>query len=170
MARHVASRILRKIAFATNLGRPFRNEWPQALHQAVAAFNAGAVSASVPAMISDTVIHHMCREEEWATARLSGSYPGSSQDAADGFIHFSTASQIVQSAAKHRAGQTGLVLLSVDATRLGAALKWEPSRGGELFPHLYGPLAVGAVTAVDPLPLGPDGRHVFPPSIQGRPD
>ncbi|MGF7210717.1 uncharacterized protein (DUF952 family) [Skermanella aerolata] len=121
-------------------------------------------------MISDTVIHHMCREEEWAAARLSGSYPGSSQDAADGFIHFSTASQIVESAAKHRAGQAGLVLLSVDAARLGAALKWEPSRGGELFPHLYGPLAVGAVTAVDPLPLGPDGRHVFPPSIQGRPD
>ena len=116
-------------------------------------------------MISDTVIHHMCREEEWAAARLSGSYPGSSQDAADGFIHFSTASQIVESAAKHRAGQTGLVLLSVDAARLGGALKWEPSRGGELFPHLYGPLAVDAVTAVDPLPLGPDGRHIFPPII-----
>jgi uncharacterized protein (DUF952 family) len=146
----------------------FRNEWPQALLQAVAAFNAGAVSASVPAMISDTVIHHMCRAEEWAAAQLSGSYPGSSQDAADGFIHFSTASQIVESAARHRAGQTGLVLLSVPAERLGTALKWEPSRGGALFPHLYGPLPVDAVTAVDPLPLGPDGRHVFPPAFQGR--
>jgi uncharacterized protein (DUF952 family) len=146
------------------------NEWPHAYRRVVAAFNAGAVSASVPAMISDTVIHHMCREEEWAAAKLSGSYPGSSQDAADGFIHFSTASQIVESAAKHRAGQTGLVLLSVPARLLGDALKWEPSRGGELFPHLYGPLPVDAVTAAEPLPLGPDGRHVFPPTIQGRPD
>lgn len=146
----------------------FRNEWPQAIREAVAAFNAGAVSASVPAMTSDTVIHHMCRAEEWAAAQLSGSYSGSSQDAADGFIHFSTASQIVESAAKHRAGQTGLVLLSVPAERLGTALKWEPSRGGALFPHLYGPLAIDAVTAVDPLPLGPDGRHVFPPAFQGR--
>ena len=147
-----------------------RNEWPHAYRRVVAAFNAGAVSASVPAMISDTVIHHMCREEEWAAAKLSGSYPGSSQDAADGFIHFSTASQIVESAARHRAGQTDLVLLSVPARLLGDALKWEPSRGGELFPHLYGPLLVDAVTAADPLPLGPDGRHVFPPTIQGRPD
>jgi uncharacterized protein (DUF952 family) len=121
-------------------------------------------------MTSDTVIHHMCREEEWAAAKLSGSYPGSSQDAADGFIHFSTASQIVESAAKHRAGQTGLVLLSVRTDLLGDTLKWEPSRGGELFPHLYGPLPVDAVTAVDPLPLGPDGRHVFPSIFQGRPD
>jgi uncharacterized protein (DUF952 family) len=146
----------------------FRNEWPQACREAVAVFNAGALSASVPAMISDTVIHHMCRAEEWAAAQLSGSYPGSSQDAADGFIHFSTASQIVESAARHRAGQTGLVLLSVPAERLGTALKWEPSRGGALFPHLYGPLPVDAVTAVDPLPLGPDGRHVFPLAFQGR--
>jgi uncharacterized protein (DUF952 family) len=113
-------------------------------------------------MTSDTVIYHMCRAEEWAAAQRSGLYPGSSQDAADGFIHFSTAAQIVESAAKHRAGQTGLVLLSVDAGRLGAALKWEPSRGGQLFPHLYGSLPVDAVIAVDPLPLGPDGHHQFP--------
>jgi uncharacterized protein (DUF952 family) len=145
------------------------NEWPHAFREAVAAFHAGAVSASVPVMISDTVIHHMCREEEWAAAKLSGSYPGSSQDAADGFIHFSTASQIVESAARHRAGQTGLVLLSVPARLLGDALKWEPSRGGELFPHLYGPLPVDAVTAADPLPLGPDGRHVFPSRFKAAP-
>jgi uncharacterized protein (DUF952 family) len=145
------------------------NEWPHAFREAVAAFHAGAVSASVPAMISDTVIHHMCREEEWAAAKLSGSYPGSSQDAADGFIHFSTASQIVESAAKHRAGQTGLVLLSVRTDLLDDALKWEPSRGGELFPHLYGPLPVDAVTAADPLPLGPDGRHVFPSRFKAAP-
>ncbi|HEY0837970.1 MAG TPA: DUF952 domain-containing protein [Azospirillum sp.] len=113
--------------------------------------------------MTERIIHHMCRAEEWEQASPSGAYPGSSQDAADGFIHFSTSAQVVESAAKHRAGQAGLVLLSVDAARLGPALRWEPSRGGQLFPHLYGPLPVAAVVRVAPLPLGPDGRHVFPP-------
>ena len=113
--------------------------------------------------MTQRIIYHMCRAEEWAQAVPSGSYPGSSQDAADGFIHFSTAAQVVESAAKHRAGQSGLVLLTVDAARLGPELRWEPSRGGQLFPHLYGPLPTAAVLRVDPLPLGPDGRHVFPP-------
>ena len=108
----------------------------------------------------------MCRAEEWQAALARGRYDGSSQDQADGFIHFSTAAQIVESAAKHRAGQTGLVLLTVDADKLGAALKWEPSRGGALFPHLYGPLPPAAVLSADDLPLGPDGRHRFPP-LQG---
>lgn len=112
-----------------------------------------------------TTIFHMCRAEEWEAARNAGAYPGSSQDRADGFIHFSTAGQLPVSAAKHRAGQTGLLLLTVDATALGAALKWEPSRGGQLFPHLYGALPVGAAVRVDPLPLGPDGLHVFPPHL-----
>ena len=111
-------------------------------------------------------IYHMCRAEEWHAAKARGRYDGSSQDIADGFIHFSTADQIVESAARHRAGQTGLVLLTVDADKLGAVLKWEPSRGGALFPHLYGPLLPDAVIRVDDLPLGPDGRHVFPP-LQG---
>ena len=109
-----------------------------------------------------TVIYHICRREEWEAARRVGRYAGSSQDAADGFIHFSAAEQVKASAAKHRAGQTGLVLLAVDADRLGAALKWEPSRGGALFPHLYGALPVEAVLAAHDLPLGADGAHVFP--------
>lgn len=108
------------------------------------------------------MIFHICRREEWAEAEASGQYPGSSQDKADGFIHFSDAEQVEASAAKHRAGQDGLVLLTVAAEPLGAALKWEPSRGGALFPHLYGPLPVDAVRRVDDLPLGPDGHHVFP--------
>ncbi len=108
-------------------------------------------------------IYHMCRREEWEAARAAGAYPGSSQDRADGFIHFSTAAQVVESAAKHRAGQDGLVLLAVDAERLGDALKWEPSRGGQLFPHLYGALPLDAVIRAVDLPLGQDGRHVFPP-------
>jgi len=108
-------------------------------------------------------IYHMCRRGEWEAAEARGSYRGSSQDEADGFIHFSTAAQVRESARKHRAGQSDLVLLTVDAGRLGPALRWEPSRGGALFPHLYGPLPLAAVTRTDPLPLGADGTHVFPP-------
>lgn len=110
-------------------------------------------------------IYHMCTSEEWRAAEAEGVYNGSSQDAADGFIHFSTAAQVVTSAAKHRAGQTGLVLLSVDPALLGDALKWEQARGGDLFPHLHGPLPVSAVSAAGDLALGPDGRHVFPPGF-----
>lgn len=110
----------------------------------------------------DVSIYHMCRADEWAAAQASGRYPGSSQDRADGFIHFSTAAQIAASAAKHRAGQTGLVLLEVDTARLGPALRWEAARDGQLFPHLYGELPVDAVTRAADLPLGPDGCHVLP--------
>lgn len=109
------------------------------------------------------IIYHTCRRQEWLDAQAAGAYAGSSQDAADGFIHFSTAAQVVESVAKHRAGQTALVLVAVDADRLGPALKWEPSRGGQLFPHLYGTLPPDAVVRVADLPLGGDGRHVFPP-------
>lgn len=109
-------------------------------------------------------IFHICRRAEWAAAEAGGGgYLGSSQDRADGFIHFSTASQVVASAAKHRAGQSELVLLTVDPAGLGDALKWEASRGGLLFPHLYGALPLAAVLRVDELPLGPDRHHVFPP-------
>ena len=107
-------------------------------------------------------IFHMCRAEEWQSAQESGQYPGSSQDQADGFIHFSTAEQIVESASKHRTGQCGLLLLTVDPEKLGDSLKWEESRGGALFPHLYGPLPTEAASRVDDLPLGSDGLHVFP--------
>ncbi len=120
--------------------------------------------------MTDRIIYHMCRADEWERALSSGSYPGSSQDAADGFIHFSTASQVVESAAKHRAGQDGLVLLTVDGDALSEALRWEPSRGGQLFPHLYAALPVPAVLRADPLPLGPDGRHAFPPSFPTSPE
>lgn len=110
----------------------------------------------------DGPIYHMCKRSEWEAARSSGTYRGSSQDAADGFIHFSTAEQVVDSAAKHRTGQRDLMLIEVEAGVLGDALRWEASRGGQLFPHLYGALPVDAARRVAPLPLGPDGRHVFP--------
>jgi uncharacterized protein (DUF952 family) len=108
-------------------------------------------------------IYHMCRYQEWRAAEAAGVYRGSSQDKADGFIHFSTASQIVESAARHRAGQDDLMLLAVDPGQLGDALRWEKSRGGQLFPHLYGDLPLEAVVTAEPLRLGADGRHVFPP-------
>jgi uncharacterized protein (DUF952 family) len=112
--------------------------------------------------MSDDVIYHMCRADEWVMALESGRYNGSSQDRADGFIHFSTRDQVWTSAARHRRGQDGILLLAVDAKALGDALKWEPSRGGQLFPHLYGPLDIGAVIETTPLPLDDEGIHVFP--------
>ena len=115
-------------------------------------------------------IYHMCALAEWRAAEAEGAYRGSSQDAVDGFIHFSTQGQVRASAAKHRAGQAGLVLLTADAGALGEALKWEPATtSGALFPHLYGPLPLAAVTAVQDLPLGPDGRHLFPPGFPETP-
>ncbi len=113
--------------------------------------------------MAGAAIYHICRRTEWAAAEADGSYHGSSQDKSDGFIHFSTASQVVASAAKHRAGQSGLVLLTVDPALLGDALRWEASRAGARFPHLYGALPLRAVRRVEALPLGADGRHVFPP-------
>ena len=109
------------------------------------------------------LIFHMCRRDEWDAARSQGTYPGSSQDQQDGFIHFSTAEQLPESARRHRAGQPDIVLLAVDPAALGDALKWEPSRRGALFPHLYGPLPVSAVHWAGDLPLGDDGLHILPP-------
>jgi len=123
------------------------------------------VAATLPPMTQqDTFrwIYHLSRRTDWDRAKLAGSYEGSREDTADGFLHFSTALQVIGSAAKHRSGEVGLVLLEVDASALGVALKWEPARGGELFPHLYGPLPVSAVTDEFDLPLGEDGLHVFP--------
>ena len=113
----------------------------------------------------DKLIYHICRADEWAIAQQSDAYGGSSQDQFDGFIHFSTAAQVRVSAAKHRAGQDDLVLLSVDVGSLGEVLKWEESRGGALFPHLYGDLFVSAVVREEPLLLDQNGHHMFPSSI-----
>ncbi len=111
------------------------------------------------------VIYKICPSALWQEAEHQGVFKGAPVDLGDGFIHFSTAEQAEETAAKHFAGQSELVLVSVDAERLGQSLKWEPSRGGALFPHLYGDLALSAVTRVEPLPLGPDGRHIFPPLV-----
>jgi uncharacterized protein (DUF952 family) len=89
-------------------------------------------------------------------------FRGSEVDRRDGFIHFSTAAQVAGTAAKHFSGQADLLLLCVDSAKLGSRLKWEPSRGGVLFPHLYGDVDLTTVLKVEPLPLGPDGQHIFP--------
>jgi uncharacterized protein (DUF952 family) len=107
-------------------------------------------------------IYKIAPEALWRKAEKNGRFTGAPIDIADGFIHFSTADQVRETAAKHFAGQTGLLLIAIDGTRLGDALKYEVSRGGALFPHLYAPLALGAVAWVRPLPLGADGRHEFP--------
>ena len=98
-------------------------------------------------------IYKICTAAEWREAERAGAYRGSEVDRRDGFIHFSTAEQAAETAGKWFAGQSDLALVAVDADALGDKLKWEPSRGGALFPHLYGPLDLKAVLRVDPLPL-----------------
>jgi len=110
-----------------------------------------------------SMIYHMCPAETWQAAVTRGEYRGTADDQRDGFIHFSTAAQIVESARRHRAGQAGLVLIAADPARLDARLRWEKSRGGDLFPHLYGPLFPSEIARIEPLPVGPDGKHIFPP-------
>jgi uncharacterized protein (DUF952 family) len=108
------------------------------------------------------VIYKICRADEWHDAERSGAFRGAAVDLADGYIHFSTGGQVAETASRHFAGVRDLVLVAVASAALGPALKWEPSRGGALFPHLYGTLALDAVLWVEPLPLGDDGRHLIP--------
>ena len=109
-----------------------------------------------------TLIYKICSEALWREAERVGVFAGAAIDLEDGYIHFSTAAQAPETAARHFAGQGDLVLVAINAGALGDGLRWEPSRGGDLFPHLYGALRLDAVRWVRPLPLGPDGRHVFP--------
>ncbi|WP_180898187.1 DUF952 domain-containing protein [Martelella soudanensis] len=98
---------------------------------------------------------------EWQAARTAGVFKGAAVDLADGFIHLSTADQVRETAARHFAGQADLLLVAVDPAALGSALRYEPSRGGALFPHLYGDLSLKAVIRENPLPVASDGRHDF---------
>ncbi|MCV2893111.1 DUF952 domain-containing protein [Lentibacter sp. XHP0401] len=107
------------------------------------------------------LILKILRAPEWDALRASGESQGAPIDIADGYVHFSTPEQAQETAAKHFAGVQGLVLLAVEADTLGDALKWEVSRGGALFPHLYRNIKLSDVTASWPLPLV-DGVHIFP--------
>jgi uncharacterized protein (DUF952 family) len=108
-----------------------------------------------------TTIYKICDAALWRAAEPAGAFRGAPVDLADGYIHFSTAAQVRETAARHFAGRGDLVLVAIDAEALGPALRYEPSRGGALFPHLYGALPMAAVLWVKPLPLGAGG-HVFP--------
>src|SRR5664279_1557316 len=107
-------------------------------------------------------IYKICPASAWREAERQGVYRGSADDIRDGFIHFSRPSQVEGTAKKHFFGQTGLFLIEVDADALGDALRWEPSRNDELFPHLYGELDLGAVTGVLDLRARSDGTHDIP--------
>jgi uncharacterized protein (DUF952 family) len=107
-------------------------------------------------------VYKVLSEAAFEKAALKGHFAGSADDLRDGFIHLSAAHQLAGTLVKHFAGQEWLVLLALDARRLGADLKWEASRGGGLFPHLYAPLDLAAMLWAEPLVLGPDGRHVLP--------
>ena len=109
-----------------------------------------------------TLIYKIAPQAMWRKAEDFGAFTGAPVDLADGYIHFSTAEQVVETAHKHFAGQNDLVLVAINARQLGDALKWEPSRGGALFPHLYGTLDLAAVAWVKDLPLDADGQHIFP--------
>jgi len=111
------------------------------------------------------LIFHMARQPEWAVAATSGTYHGAVEDRADGFIHFSTASQIRESAAKHRSNESGLILIACNPKALGHKLKWERAHKGELFPHLYGELPVKAIVWTTTLNVDDNGLHVFPDTI-----
>ena len=104
----------------------------------------------------------------WNEAIDSGAFNGSPLDLADGFIHFSTTAQVPETAAKHFVGQSDLLLVAVATGLLGDALKWEPSRGGDMFPHLYASLPVELALWVAPLPMGSDGNHVFPARVDAE--
>jgi uncharacterized protein (DUF952 family) len=108
------------------------------------------------------MIYKICPASAWREAERQGVYRGSADDIRDGFIHFSTASQVAETARKHFLGRSGLFLIAVDADMLGDALRWEASRNDELFPHLYGELDLGAVTGVKDMHARSDGSHDIP--------
>lgn len=108
------------------------------------------------------VAYKILTADQWTELETTGRFDGAPVDLADGYIHMSAPAQVEETAAKHFAGQDGLVLATVDLAVLGDAVKWEPSRGGQLFPHLYGTLPLEAVIATAPLPLDPGDRHIFP--------
>ena len=109
-------------------------------------------------------IYKIFRADEWAAFQTAGVTDGAPIDLIDGYIHMSTSAQVAETVAKHFAGADGLVLLALDADALGETLKWEVSRGGAEFPHLYRALQMDDVLWHKPLPLGPDG-HTFPDGV-----
>jgi uncharacterized protein (DUF952 family) len=108
------------------------------------------------------LIYKISSRMAWMEAEKAGRFDGAPVDLRDGFIHFSAADQVAETARRHFSGEGDLLLIAVEAESLGNALKWEASRGGALFPHLYAPLDLAAVVWARDLLLGDDGLHVFP--------
>jgi uncharacterized protein (DUF952 family) len=116
---------------------------------------------STAVLVDYMMVYKIVATDEWRAAEAAGVFRGAAVDRLEGFIHFSTAEQAPETAAKWFGGRSDLTLAAVDAGALGDDLRWEPSRGGALFPHLYAALPMTAVVWTRPLPLGSDGRHVF---------
>lgn len=110
-------------------------------------------------------LYKVLPQSEWRVAEADGVFRGSGIDHIDGFIHLSSPEQVVETVEKHFAGQRDLLLVAVGAQSLGATLRWERSRGDDLFPHVYGEIPLTAVVEVVPLPLGSDGKHEFPAGL-----
>lgn len=116
--------------------------------------------------LNPALVYKILTQCDWDQARRSGTFAGSRDDVRDGFIHLSAPHQVAETARRHFHGIDGLVLLALETGKLGDALKWEASRGGDLFPHYYGPLPIAAVAWSQPLALGPDGVPVMPAEVR----
>ena len=137
----------------------------EGVSRAIEGGRAGLTAPPVRAIPRLMKIYKILREAEWATLIYAGESAGAPVDVADGFVHFSTAEQVAETAAKHFSGETGLWVLALEADTL-EPLKWEPSRGGALFPHLYRPLRLGDVLWARRLPIGPGGAHILPDGVE----
>jgi uncharacterized protein (DUF952 family) len=115
--------------------------------------------------MEDVTLYKVLRSADWDDACATGVFSGCGIDLTDGFIHLSARSQVAETVQRHFAGQDNLLLLSVTSKPLGESLRWEVSRDGALFPHVYGEIPIGAVLSVDELVLGDDGVHRFPESF-----
>lgn len=113
-------------------------------------------------MSDDLFAYKVLTAEQFARMKADGVFQGAPVDLADGYIHMSTRAQAAETVAKHFAGQDRLVMLMIDLAPFGETVKWEASRGGALFPHLYGALPMSAVAGKVVLRIGDDGAHVFP--------
>ena len=123
--------------------------------------NASLFRGILPLLAPPMLIYKIIPESLWQDALERGVFAGAPVDLADGFIHFSTGAQVVETARRHFHGQSQLLLLTLDDQSFGDKLIYEPSRGGDLFPHLYDQLQVSTVKRIDPLPLKADGTHDF---------
>ena len=115
------------------------------------------------------MVYKLARTAEWDAARKAGVFTGSADDERDGFIHLSRGPQLKATLEKHFAGEEGLLLVALDIDALGSTLKWEASRGGESFPHLYAPLKLTSVHSVVPIRRDGDGRPILPADVFANP-